>query len=300
MSTTSGLLRCPKNLKECIDWVLRATERDKTGPVNIDKLKNALEAELKGSVNSNDLTQLVHGLCLFMGYPSCLCKPKKSVEESLEKISKELRKEDLKNYKCLKSISNPSLNCSSCKSHVVCKCCVIQSIKAVKEKCGCLKNPKQKCHCKDKDVSCSKVLAGLEACLHLQCLQSDMEDICKCNDPEKCCKSGTCNGGSGGKSCEFCQKLQSGKSVPTTGLGLSPPNPIRLAERLDKFFGSGGQPKSGCACTCGSGSPPNKSCCCLACENCSSKKSCFCGSTSPCSCAQALKLRKTSGDCPCK
>ncbi|KAK1937252.1 variant erythrocyte surface antigen-1 family protein [Babesia divergens] len=74
--TTSGLLRCPKNLRECIDWVLRATERDKTGQVNnIVNLKSALKAELKvPGLKTVDLKAqldaLASGLGSFIGYGS--------------------------------------------------------------------------------------------------------------------------------------------------------------------------------------------------------------------------------------
>ncbi|KAK1935280.1 variant erythrocyte surface antigen-1, alpha subunit, partial [Babesia divergens] len=251
---------------------------------NIDKLNKALDAELKGSVLNDlkDLTQLdalASGLGFLAGLPACLCKTKKSVEEGLQKIYEELKTPLIS----CKSISK--LNCPSCNSKLYpCKCCVIQSIKAVK-KCDCIKpgGSKDKCHCDGKDVSCSKVLAGLEACLHLQCLQSDMNEICTCKADSECCKTGQCNGTSGvsgGKSCNFCENLKSPKTpVPTTGLGLSPPNPIRLAQRLEKFFGTG--PKPGCTCTCGSGI----SCCCLACE-------------STDQCVQACSC-KGSGKCPC-
>ncbi|KAK1934334.1 variant erythrocyte surface antigen-1, alpha subunit, partial [Babesia divergens] len=263
------------------------------GTDNINNLKKALNAELKDFDDSNDLTQLVHGLCLFMGYPSCLCSLKVNVNESLKDISRKLKK-DFKAVQSCVSILNFDLNCNSCNSKdILCKCCVIQCIKEVK-KCGCLKSGgnKQKCHCDGQKVSCAKVLSGLEACLHLQCLQSDMEDICKCNDPEKCCKSGKCiqaSGGSGG-SCEFCQNLNAGKSVPTTGLGLSPPNPIRLAKRLEKFFGNG-QPKNSCGCK---GSPCT--CCCLACESNKCSEACSCN-TSGCSCD---KVPKKPSECPRK
>ncbi|KAK1937454.1 hypothetical protein X943_001981, partial [Babesia divergens] len=282
MSSDPGLLRCPKNLKECIDWVLRATGKDNgTNNDNINNLNNALMAELPDfDDNSNDLTQLVQGLCLFMGYPSCLCKPKKSVKEGLGKIYEELKTS-------LISCSNSKLNCPSCSNGVPCKCCVIQSIKEVKGSCGCLKDPSNKasCHCAGKDVSCAQVLAGLEACLHLQCLQADMEDICQCNDPKNCCPGGKCNNTS---SCEFCKTLQSSTPVPTTGLGLSPPNPIRLAKRLDTFFGDNGR-KDPCACTCGSG----PSCCCLACKDCSESCNSECRSQGSC-----LHTPKTPSDCP--
>ncbi|KAK1935239.1 variant erythrocyte surface antigen-1, alpha subunit [Babesia divergens] len=237
MSQHSSLLVCPKNLKECIDWVLRATERDQTGTNNdIDNLKNALKAELKGSGLTdelNELDALASGLGFLAGLPACLCKTKKSVEEGLRKIYEELNKNIL-----LISCSNSKLNCDSCKSNPYpCKCCVIQSINKVKQECQCLQTQKSQCHCAGKDVSCAKVLAGLEACLHLQCLQSDMNEICQC-DPKNCCPGGKCNGNSGVSvgPCKFCQNLKTNTPVPTTGLGLSPPNPIRLAKRLDKFF----------------------------------------------------------------
>ncbi|KAK1932806.1 variant erythrocyte surface antigen-1, alpha subunit [Babesia divergens] len=230
------LLGCPKNLKECIDWVLRATGKDNLkGTFNIENLKNALNAELKESGLTDDLeTQLnalASGLGFLAGLPACLCKTKKSVEEGLRKIYEEL--------KTFSYCTISKLNCDSCKlKDVPCKCCVIQSINKVKG-CECLKNPKQKCHCDDRKVSCTKVLAGLEACLHLQCLQSDMNEICECN-PENCCKGKPCTGKS--PSCDFCENLKSPSTpVPTTGLGLSPPNPIRLAGRLETFFGSSGR-----------------------------------------------------------
>ncbi|KAK1936818.1 variant erythrocyte surface antigen-1 family protein [Babesia divergens] len=290
--TTSGLLRCPKNLKECIDWVLRATGKDLKGQSDIDKLNKALEAVLEESgltVELDQLNALASGLGFLAGLPACLCKTKKSVEEGLKKIYEELNKNI-----SLISCSNSKLNCDLCDSKLYpCKCCVIQSINKVKE-CGCIKNPSNKtsCHCDGKKVSCAKVLAGLEACLHLQCLQADMEDICQCNDPEKCCQNGKCtqaSGGSGGKSCDFCQKLQ---SVPTTGLGLSPPNPIRLAKRLEKFFGGKSSFETPCDCSCkGSTSIFSSSCCCLSCGTGKCLKSCSCNN-SGCSCDKAPK------DCP--
>ncbi|KAK1932143.1 hypothetical protein X943_003257, partial [Babesia divergens] len=249
---------------------------------NIVNLKKALEAELEGSgltdeLNALDqLKALASGLGFLAGLPACLCKTKKSVKEGLQKIY-----EELKNFNyCISK-----LNCDSCNSNLYpCKCCVIQSIKAVK-KCQCIKTPsnKSQCHCNGKDVSCDRVLAGLEACLHLQCLQSDMNEICKCKADSDCCKNGTCNGTS--PSCTFCQKL---KSQPTTGLGLSPPNPIRLAKRLEKFFGQGSK---SCGCK---GSPC--SCCCLACpdQTCSSQH-CSCkGSPGKCPCT------KKPSQCPRK
>ncbi|KAK1935288.1 hypothetical protein X943_001253, partial [Babesia divergens] len=262
------------------------------GTVNdIEKLRKALEAVLEESgLKTDDLDQLnalASGLGFLAGLPACLCKTKKSVEEGLGKIY-----EELKIFKYCSNFNISKLNCDSCSKDVPCKCCVIQSIKAVK-KCDCI-NGKDSCHCKDKDVSCAKVLAGLEACLHLQCLQSDMEDICKCSGSE-CCKGGQCDGKSGGSgvSCDFCKTLQSSTPVPTTGLGLSPPNPIRLAQRLDKFFGTGPGPKSGCACKCGSN--PGISCCCLACDRDQYFDSCTakCGS-------QGCSSQHTPKECPCK
>ncbi|KAK1939095.1 variant erythrocyte surface antigen-1 family protein, partial [Babesia divergens] len=87
---------------------------------------------------------------------------------------------------------------------------------------------------------------------------------------------------------------------PTTGLGLSPPNPIRLAQRLEKFFGDSGTSKNSCSCTCGStpGST-SESCCCLACKDCSESCNSECvsrgSSGSQCSCASKLSQcpRKT-------
>ncbi|KAK1935521.1 variant erythrocyte surface antigen-1 family protein, partial [Babesia divergens] len=231
------------------------------GQDNIVKLKNALEAELKGSgltVELTQLTDLASGLGFLAGLPACLCKTKKSVKEGLQKIYKELNKNI-----SLISCDNLQLNCPSCVSKdFPCKCCVIQSINKVKG-CQCLKTGgnKAQCHCNGKEVSCAQVLAGLEACLHLQCLQSDMEDICQCKAELKCCKSGKCDGTS--PSCGFCKNLQTKTPQPTTGLGLSPPNPIRLAQRLDKFFGDNG-PKGSCGCN---SSPCT--CCCLACQDCS-------------------------------
>ncbi|KAK1939102.1 variant erythrocyte surface antigen-1 family protein, partial [Babesia divergens] len=255
------------------------------GQDNIDNLKKALEAELGSSVKDvelNELTALASGLGFLAGLPACLCKTKKSVEEGLGKIY-----EELKNFNyCISK-----LNCDLCNSNPYpCKCCVIQSINAVKE-CECIKTPSNKasCHCAGRDVSCAKVLAGLEACLHLQCLQSDMNEICECKADSDCCKSGKCDGKSGG-SCEFCQKLQ---TQPTTGLGLSPPNPIRLAKRLDKFFGSSGR-KGSCDCKCGS----DKSCCCLACDNGKCLKSCSCNG-SPGLCPHGSQPHPPQ-NCPCK
>ncbi|KAK1935306.1 variant erythrocyte surface antigen-1 family protein, partial [Babesia divergens] len=256
---------------------------------NIDNLKNALVAELGSSVKTVDLKELealASGLGFLAGLPACLCKTKKGVKEGLKKIY-----EELKNFNYC---SNSKLNCDLCKSNLYpCKCCVIQSIKEVKG-CPCLQTPsnKPKCHCDGKKVSCSKVLAGLEACLHLQCLQSDMEDICKCNGSDTCCQNGKCDGKSG-VSCEFCLKLKSNTPVPTTGLGLSPPNPIRLAGRLDKFFGDNGR-KDPCSCQCGTS---NESCCCLACtdKKCSESCNSECRSSGKCG-----HQSQPSQGCPCK
>ncbi|KAK1937989.1 variant erythrocyte surface antigen-1 family protein, partial [Babesia divergens] len=269
---------------------------------NINNLKNALNAEL-GSFNnnSNDLTQLVHGLCLFMGYPSCLCKPKKSVEESLERISKEL-KEELKNYECLSiSISNSDLNCnSSCKSdEILCKCCVLDCISKVQNStCQCVKAGSKNCNCSDVEPKrcCKDLLEKLKASLSLLNLKADMAEICKCTD-ENCCVKGVCTKGS--SKCQHCDKLKTPKDYTVTGLGLLRPSPKRLAERLDKFFGDSGR-KGSCTCKC-NGSTPDKSCCCLACpDNHTSKQNCLkscdaqCG-TSGCSCAQPQ-----TSQCPCK
>ncbi|KAK1939091.1 variant erythrocyte surface antigen-1 family protein, partial [Babesia divergens] len=136
----------------------------------------------------------------------------------------------------------------------------------------------------------TKVLAGLEACLHLQCLQADMNEICGCKADDTCCLSGTCDGksgGSGGKSCDFCEKLQSSTPLATTGLGLSPPNPIRLAKRLDKFFGGKSSFETPCDCSCkGSTSIFSSSCCCLACGTGKCSKACspgcLCLKSGPC------------------
>ncbi|KAK1939103.1 hypothetical protein X943_000849, partial [Babesia divergens] len=237
---------------------------------NIVKLKNALNAELNG-FDSDDLTQLVQGLCLFMGYPSCLCKPKKSVGESLEKISKEL-KEELKNYKCkFISIPKPSLNCSSCStSSVVCKCCVLDCILKV-QKCKCVQGGSNKnCTCSNDDTNkrcCKDLLEKLKASLSLLNLKADMEKLCQCTDSD-CCVDGVCTVDS--SKCPFCKNLQTPKDYTVTGLGLLRPSPKRLAERLEGFFGDG-QPKDGCSCKCNGSTP---SCCCLACGTGKCLKSC--------------------------
>ncbi|KAK1936414.1 variant erythrocyte surface antigen-1 family protein [Babesia divergens] len=297
MSLHTSLLVCPKNLKECIDWVLRATERDKTGTNNnIDNLKKALEAELPDFINNSiDLTQLVHGLCLFLGYPSCLCSLKANVDKSLQDISRKLIQDSEAVKSCVSKTL--TLNCSNCESkNILCKCCVISCIKELREKCPCLSNPSQSCQCKDpKGKCCKDFLSGLEACLSLLNLKTDLED-CKCKPEDNCCKTGTCTSG-----CNVCDP-QKFPDNAMTGLGICPMNPRKLAEKLEKFFGDrSSKGSSVCFCQCGTpGSSQNKSCCCLACPDtakCSSKKSCFCGSTSQCSCASKLQLPK---DSPCK
>ncbi|KAK1936202.1 hypothetical protein X943_002037, partial [Babesia divergens] len=285
------------------------------GIVNIDKLKSALIAELPDfNVNSNDLTQLVHGLCLFMGYPSCLCKPKKSVEDSLKEISKEL-KEELKNYKCLlKSIPNSDLNCLSCKSLVVCKCCVLDCINEV-QKCKCVQGGSNKnCTCSNDDTNkrcCKDLLEKLKASLSLLNLKADME-ICSCT--ENCCDKGVCIN-KGSSNCTHCNNLKTSTSDYTvTGLGLLRPSPKRLAERLDKIFGNGSsKSSSGCSCRCNGST--SESCCCLACDNgkcfesctvkcdpskCSSHKSpSTCSRKTFCEAIKDVKVLVGSGDMTC-
>ncbi|KAK1935529.1 variant erythrocyte surface antigen-1 family protein, partial [Babesia divergens] len=266
------------------------------GTGNIDNLNKALKAELPSfNVNSNDLTQLVHGLCLFMGYPSCLCKPKKSVKESLEKISGEL-KGDLQNYKCLSNSKPLNLNCNSCStSDVVCKCCVLDCISKVQEKCQCVKGSNNNdCSCPGADPKrcCKDLLEKLKASLSLLNLKADMETLCKC--PPDCCVNGVCTDKS--SQCTHCINLKTpnaSKDYTVTGLGLLRPSPKRLAERLDTFFGSGQTPKNSCKCQCGT-SGSTTSCCCLACESNMCLKSCdaMCGSQG-CS-------SQHSQECPCK
>ncbi|KAK1932189.1 hypothetical protein X943_003379, partial [Babesia divergens] len=256
---------------------------------NIEKLKKALKAVVPSfDDNSDDLTQLVHGLCLFMGYPSCLCSLKANVDKSLKDISEKLKK-DSEAVKSSHSIPKLDLNCSCNSKEILCKCCVISCIKELrgKSQCDCIKKPSQSCQCKGtKEKCCKDFLSGLEACLSLLNLKTDLA-VCNCKAPD-CCNNGTCI-----KSCNVCpnsKTLKTPKDYTVTGLGLLRPSPIRLAERLEKFFGSTGRKGNPpCKCQCGTS---NKSCCCLACQNCSSKNSCFCGSTSKCSCAQAPK------DCP--
>ncbi|KAK1934339.1 variant erythrocyte surface antigen-1 family protein, partial [Babesia divergens] len=261
------------------------------GTDNIENLKNALEAELKGFKNNSiDLTQLVQGLCLFMGYPSCLCKPKKSVEESLEKISGELN-EELENYECLKP--NSDLNCSSCKSLVVCKCCVLDCILKVQgSSCQCVKGNNNNCSCSDVEPKrcCKDLLEKLKASLSLLNLKADMETLCTC-DTKNCCESGTCTSG-----CTLCSPSKFPDNA-MTGLGICPMNPKKLAQKLEGYF----KPKTGgsqdCSCQCNGKTP---SCCCLACPENSSNKKCLksctakCGSQG-CSCAQPQ-----TSQCPCK
>ncbi|KAK1936817.1 variant erythrocyte surface antigen-1, alpha subunit [Babesia divergens] len=260
------------------------------GTVNdIDKLKSALKAELNVSV-LNALTQLVQGLCLFMGYPSCLCKPKKSVEESLKKISKEL-KEELKNYECL-SKSNSDLNCSSCSDSVVCKCCVLDCITKV-QKCKCVKGGSgHTCKCSKDDPKrcCKDLLEKLKASLSLLNLKADMEKLCSCTDD--CCKNGVCTqkGSPGCKVCPTSKPSNATSDYTVTGLGLLRPSPKRLAEKLENFFGDSGR-KGSCNCTCGTS---GQSCCCLACPgNCLKSCTAKCGS-------QGCSSQHTPKDCPCK
>ncbi|KAK1939096.1 variant erythrocyte surface antigen-1 family protein, partial [Babesia divergens] len=259
------------------------------GHNNIDKLKKALEAELKDSELTDDLSQLVHGLCLFMGYPSCLCSLKLNVNESLQDISRKLI-QDSEAVQSSHSISTLTLNCPNCiPKEILCKCCVISCIKELptQSKCKCVKNTSQSCQCQGTNGKCCKdFLSGLEACLSLLNLKTDLEG-CTCNGKD-CCKTGTCIN----SQCNLCKPSKFSDNA-MTGLGICPMNPRKLAERLDKFFGSGPKSSSGCSCTCGSGSSP--SCCCLACQSCSSQN-CSCGSN--CSCAQALKLQ--TSQCPCK
>ncbi|KAK1932203.1 variant erythrocyte surface antigen-1 family protein, partial [Babesia divergens] len=260
------------------------------GSVNIDKLKSALNAEL-GSFNSNDLKELVQGLCLFLGYPSCVCSLKLNVDKSLQDISGKLI-QDSKAVKSSHSITTLTLNCNSCNSKkILCKCCVISCIKELRGKskqCKCprLNDPSKECKCKGtKEKCCKDFLSGLEACLSLLNLQTDLKD-CKCVGPD-CCESGTCTNGS----CKLC-KPQNFSDNAMTGLGICPMNPRKLAGKLEGFFGSGQGPRNGCTCKCGSG----KSCCCLACDSNMCLKSCTakCGSSGQCSCASNFS------QCPCK
>ncbi|KAK1935266.1 variant erythrocyte surface antigen-1 family protein [Babesia divergens] len=251
---------------------------------NINNLKDALEAELKESgLKTDDLTQLVHGLCLFMGYPSCVCSLKVNLDKSLQDISKKLKK-DFKAVQSCVSILNFDLNCNSCNSNeILCKCCVISCIKELREKCPCLSNPSQSCQCKDpKGKCCKDFLSGLEACLSLLNLKTDLEG-CTCTGD--CCKTGTCT-----QSCPLCSPNKFPDNA-MTGLGICPMNPKKLAERLEGYF----KPKTGgsvCDCTC----KGSESCCCLACDKNMCVKACSCN-TSGCSCDKALKA---SQGCPRK
>ncbi|KAK1932198.1 hypothetical protein X943_001153, partial [Babesia divergens] len=283
-SVLTGSLEPLRGIRVCYMYytdVFVGTNKD------IVKLKSALKAELP-SFNSNELNQLVHGLCLFMGYPSCLCKPKKSVKESLKKISGEL-KEELKNYKCL---SKPSLNCDSCSTSVVCKCCVLDCILKV-QKCRCVQDSSKNCSCSNDDGTkrcCKDLLEKLKASLSLLNLKADME-ICKC--PENCCDKGECTKGS--SNCSVCKTLQASKDYTVTGLGLLRPSPIRLAGKLEKFFGDkASKGSSGCTCKC-NGSTPDKSCCCLACDS----GKCFESCTAKCG-SQGCSSQHTPQGCPCK
>ncbi|KAK1935264.1 variant erythrocyte surface antigen-1 family protein [Babesia divergens] len=255
---------------------------------NINNLKDALEAELKESgLKTDDLTQLVHGLCLFMGYPSCVCSLKVNLDESLKDISEKLI-QDFEAVQSSHSSLNLDLNCSCIPKDILCKCCVIRCIKAVK-KCDCIKNPSTECKCKGtKEKCCKDFLSGLEACLSLLNLKTDLEG-CTCNGGD-CCESGKCIN----SSCTLCSP-QKFPDNAMTGLGICPMNPRKLAEKLEGYFKPNTVGSQDCSCQCGTS---NKSCCCLACkdQDCSSQKSCFC-STPQCSCASKLQLPK---ECPCK
>ncbi|KAK1932172.1 variant erythrocyte surface antigen-1 family protein [Babesia divergens] len=259
---------------------------------NINKLNKALNAELKDfDDNSDDLSQLVQGLCLFMGYPSCLCSLKANVDKSLKDISKELKKE-LNFYKC-SSITIPKLdlNCDSCSTSVVCKCCVLDCINEVlKSNCKCVKNSNNTCTCSSVEPKrcCKDLLEKLKASLSLLNLKADMEKLCECT--ENCCVKGVCTQ-KDSSTCPVCNNLKTLKDYTVTGLGLLRPSPKRLAGRLETFFGSSGKPKSVCSCKCGS----DKSCCCLACQDCS--EACSCSSSgSQCN----HQPQPQSSPCPCK
>ncbi|KAK1935321.1 variant erythrocyte surface antigen-1 family protein, partial [Babesia divergens] len=255
------------------------------GTNNIVNLNKALNVELEGSYfNSNDLTQLVQGLCLFMGYPSCLCSLKVNVNESLKDISKKLKK-DFEAVQSCASITTLNLNCSNCNSNdILCKCCVISCIKELptqsKSQCDCVKNASQKCLCQGtKGKCCKDFLSGLEACLSLLNLQTDLAG-CTCNDPKTCCENGTCI-----KSCPVCDP----KISTITGLGLSRPNPVRLAKRLSGMLcGTRDQTGQKCNCDCGSGTQ-NTSCCCFCHKGCKTGQIlsdlCSNACTPGCSCA---------------
>ncbi|KAK1939104.1 variant erythrocyte surface antigen-1 family protein [Babesia divergens] len=245
------------------------------GHNNIEKLNKALEAVLP-SFNSNALTQLVQGLCLFMGYPSCVCSLKANVDKSLQDISGKLLKDSEAVQSCLQKTLN--LNCSCSSEEILCKCCVISCIKELpgQSQCPCLSNTSTDCQCKGTPKKCCKdVLSGLEACLSLLNLKTDMQG---CTCPPDCCKTGTCTN----KSCKLCSPDKS----TITGLGLSRPNPIRLAKRLSEMLCGTRESGQKCLCGCGSGSP-NTSCCCFCHSDCKTGKfSGECSKACPgCSCA---------------
>ncbi|KAK1939085.1 hypothetical protein X943_001424, partial [Babesia divergens] len=242
---------------------------------NINNLNKALNAELEGSYfNSNALTQLVQGLCLFMGYPSCLCSLKANVDKSLQDISKELIQDSEAVKSSHSSFTTLTLNCSCISENILCKCCVISCIKEL-HNCDCVKKASQKCQCKEpKETCCKDFLSGLEACLSLLNLKTDLAG-CKCG-PD-CCDNGTCTSG-----CPVCDP----KISTITGLGLSRPNPVRLAKRLSGMLC--GTQKSGQSCTCGCNSgTKNTSCCCFCHSDCTTKGlSALCSKACPgCSCA---------------
>ncbi|KAK1935522.1 variant erythrocyte surface antigen-1 family protein, partial [Babesia divergens] len=251
---------------------------------DIDNLKSALKAVLPSfNVNSIDLTQLVHGLCLFMGYPSCVCSLKANVNESLKKISGELKEDSKAVQSCLQKTLN--LNCNSCDSkEILCKCCVIRCIKELpgQSKCPCLSNTSKECECQEPNGKCCKdFLSGLEACLSLLNLKTDLKD-CNC-DGKTCCETGTCTN----KSCPVCDPSKS----TITGLGLSRPNPVRLAKRLNEML-CGTRESGQCLCGCDSGASP--SCCCFCHKGCTGGNlSDACSKACPgCSCASK------PGECP--
>ncbi|KAK1935287.1 variant erythrocyte surface antigen-1 family protein [Babesia divergens] len=230
---------------------------------NIVNLKDALNAVLNG-FNSNDLTQLVHGLCLFMGYPSCLCSLKANVDKSLQDISKKLKEDSEAVQSCLSS--QLDLNCSNCISeNILCKCCVISCIKELptQSKCKCVKNTSNSCQCSGTNGKCCKdFLSGLEACLSLLNLKTDLA-VCNCKAPD-CCNNGTCTN----SKCNLCKP----ETSTITGLGLSRPNPVRLAKRLsDMLCGTRDQAGQTCKCGCGSGTK-NTSCCCFCHNGCKTGK----------------------------
>ncbi|KAK1935302.1 variant erythrocyte surface antigen-1 family protein [Babesia divergens] len=272
---------------------------------DIDNLKSALKAVLPSfNVNSDDLTQLVHGLCLFMGYPSCLCSLKANVDKSLKDISEKLKKDSEAVQSCLSS--QLDLNCSNCISKdILCKCCVISCIKELpkQSKCKCVKNTSNSCKCKDpKGKCCKDFLSGLEACLSLLNLKTDLEG-CTC-DPKNCCKDGTCK-----LSCTVCDPSKS----TITGLGLSRPNPVRLARKLSEML-CGTQKSGQCTCGCNSGTP-GTSCCCFchkgcktgpcpsgcskACPGCSAHNSAECGLQNFCKSINTIKVLVGSSAMTC-